>query len=56
MTCSDDMSIGVVSVLKNGALSLDKVLHGHVSRVRALDVFKGNILSGSGKERDFGLT
>lgn len=47
LSCSDDMTIGVVTILPNGSLVLSKRLHGHVSRVRAVDVQRGKILSGS---------
>ena len=47
VSCSDDMTIGVVTILPNGALQLTKLLHGHVSRVRAINVQNGRILSGS---------
>ena len=33
---SDDMSVGVVTILSDGSLMLSKLLQGHVSRVRAL--------------------
>jgi len=46
VTCSDDMTVGVVRILPNGSLLLAKLLHGHVSRVRAIDVQAGNVLSG----------
>ena len=46
VTCSDDMTLGVVSILRNGSLLLSKLLHGHVSRVRAVDVQGGRVLSG----------
>ena len=35
------------SLLPNGSLVLSKLLHGHVSRVRSIDVQSGRILSGS---------
>ena len=35
------------SLLPNGSLVLSKLLHGHVSRVRSIDVQNGRILSGS---------
>ena len=41
------MTIGVVSILSNGSLVLSKLLHGHVSRIRAMDVQNGKVLSGS---------
>ena len=47
VSCSDDMTIGIVSILSNGSLQLTKLLHGHVSRVRAIDVQNGKIISGS---------
>lgn len=47
VSCSDDMTIGVVAILKDGSLLLAKLLHGHVSRVRAIDVQKNHLLSGS---------
>lgn len=47
VSCSDDMTIGVVSIMSNGALHLTKLLHGHVSRVKAISVQNARILSGS---------
>jgi WD40 repeat protein len=47
LSCSDDMSVGVVSVMPDGSLMLSKLLHGHVSRVRALDSQADMVLSGS---------
>jgi WD40 repeat protein len=41
------MTIGVVTLLSNGSIVLSKLLHGHVSRVRSIDVQNGRILSGS---------
>ena len=35
------------SLLPNGSIVLSKLLHGHVSRVRSIDVQSGRILSGS---------
>ncbi len=47
VSCSDDMTIGVVTLLPNGSIVLSKRLHGHVSRVRCIDVQNSRILSGS---------
>lgn len=47
LSCSDDMTVGVVTVLSDGSLMLSKLLHGHVSRVRALDAQADRVLSGS---------
>jgi len=44
---SDDMSVGVVTILPDGSLMLSKLLQGHVSRVRALDCHGDRVLSGS---------
>jgi len=32
------MTIGVVNICHDGSLILSKLLHGHVSRVRAIDI------------------
>lgn len=47
LSCSDDMSVGVVNILQDGSLILIKLLQGHVSRVRALDCQADCVLSGS---------
>ena len=41
------MTVGVVTILHDGSLKLSKLLHGHVSRVRALDSQGDRVLSGS---------
>ena len=47
MSCSDDMTVGVVTISNDGSLTLTKLFHGHVSRVRSIDVQGDRILSGS---------
>ena len=47
MSCSDDMTVGVVTVRQDGSLMLNKLLHGHVSRVRAIHSQGHHLLSGS---------
>lgn len=47
VSCSDDMTLGIVSIPANGSLILSKRLHGHVSRVRSIDVQNGKVISGS---------
>ena len=47
VTCSDDMSIGIITFSPSHSKTHCKLLHGHVSRVRAIDVQRGNVLSGS---------
>ena len=44
---SDDMTVGVVTVRHDGSLMLNKLLHGHVSRVRAIHSQGHHLLSGS---------
>jgi hypothetical protein len=38
VSCSDDMTVGVVTIAADGSLTLTKLFHGHVSRVRSIDV------------------
>ena len=47
ISCSDDMTIGLVTILPDGALVLSKILHGHVSRVKCLYAQFDKLLSGS---------
>ena len=47
ISCSDDMTIGLVTVCSDGALVLTKILQGHVSRVKTIVAEKDKILSGS---------
>ena len=47
LSCSDDMTVGVVTVRHDGSLMLNKLLHGHVSRVRAIHSQGHHLLSGS---------
>jgi len=47
ISCSDDMTVGLVKALPDGALLLTKILQGHVSRIRAIDAQNDSILSGS---------
>ena len=47
LSCSDDMTVGVVCVLKDGSLLLSKLLHGHVGRVRSIYAQGYRVLSGS---------
>ncbi|QQP50458.1 Uncharacterized protein FKW44_011468, partial [Caligus rogercresseyi] len=47
ISCSDDMTIGIANILPNGSLVLSKILHGHVSRIRAVDAQGSRAISGS---------
>ena len=47
ISCSDDMTIGLVTMLPDGALVLSKILQGHVSRVKTLAAQYDKIISGS---------
>ena len=47
ISCSEDMNVGIVTLLEDGALVLSKLLHGHVSRVKTIDAQADKILSGS---------
>ena len=47
ISCSDDMTIGLVTLLPDGALVLSKLLQGHVSRVKTLAAQYDKIISGS---------
>jgi len=47
LSCSDDMTVGVVCVLRDGSLLLSKLLHGHVGRVRSIHVQGDRVISGS---------
>ena len=47
ISCSEDMTIGLVTMLSDGALVLSKVLQGHVSRVKTLAAQYDKIISGS---------
>lgn len=47
VSCSDDMTVGVATISADGSLTLTKLFHGHVSRVRSIDVQGDRILSGS---------
>lgn len=47
VSCSDDMTVGVATIAADGSLTLTKLFHGHVSRVRSIDVQSDRILSGS---------
>ena len=47
ISCSDDMTVGVVCVLSDGSLVLAKLLHGHVGRVRSIHVQGDRVISGS---------
>ena len=47
LSCSDDMTVGVVGVLRDGSLILSKLLHGHVGRVRSIHVQGNRVISGS---------
>jgi len=47
ISCSDDMTIGLVTMLSDGALVLSKLLQGHVSRVKTLAAQYDKIISGS---------
>ncbi|CAB4061072.1 unnamed protein product [Lepeophtheirus salmonis] len=42
-----DMTIGIANILPNGSLVLSKILHGHVSRIRAVDAQGNKAISGS---------
>ena len=47
ISCSDDMTIGLVTILPDGALVLSKILNGHVSRVKCLYAQLDKLISGS---------
>ena len=47
ISCSDDMTIGLVTILHDGALVLSKILNGHVSRVKCLYAQLDKLISGS---------
>lgn len=47
ISCSDDMTIGIVTILSDSSLILTRILQGHVSRVKIIQCLDEQILSGS---------